>query len=90
MIFNFNVALIGNQERAVKSWFMAEKGRARAGTAPRARAATGRLFPLVMDRRRVPLPAVHHQGSAWLRREAIREFITLGLMARYYSPKLQL
>jgi hypothetical protein len=37
------------------------------------------------------LPEAHHRRvSEWLRCEAIRELITLGLISRYYSSKLQL
>ena len=48
------------------------------------------LFPPRSDRRRLPLPEVHRRVSKWLRREAVRELIELGLIVRYYSPKLQL
>ena len=36
------------------------------------------------------LPEVHRRVSEWLRREAVRELLTLGIIGRYFSPKLQL
>ena len=64
-------------------------GSARAGTAAGA-GGPGPLFPPRPDRRRLPLPEVHRRVSEWLRRAAIRELLALGLITRYYSPKLQL
>ena len=54
------------------------RGRPRAAFSPRP------------DRRRLPLPEVHRRVSEWLRRAAICELLALGLITRYYSPKLQL
>ena len=50
----------------------------------------GPLFPPRPDRRRLSLPEVHRRVSEWLRQTAIRELLALGLLGRYFSPKLQL
>ena len=47
-------------------------------------------FPPRPDRRRLSLPEVHRRVSEWLRQAAIRELLALGIIGRYFSPKLQL
>ena len=61
---------------------------ARAGAAPKERAAAGRFFPLARTVAACPCRQVHRRVSEWLRCAAIRELIELELIEWYCSRNL--